>query len=187
MGRTRGAKNKVKTKVVKVEIKDEEIFIGEEQTQDTMMSMSTVNDQEEVFFLAQVSDAPVPEEDADPTYEYVCSRCKKSFNTNEEYQVHSPCMVVYQVILPDDMTVQEASEEKTFAKPIPVKNQTKLKNIEHLKSETDERGYLVYCNPNPKNPCYCCGEDESTAHNGQVCLNFHLAIISYNYLYNISL
>ena len=164
MGRTKGAKNKVKTKVVKVEVQDDEIFIGEEQTQDTCMS--TVNDQEEVVYLAQVSEQP---DDGEPTYEYVCSQCKKTFNTQEEYQVHSPCMVVYQVILPEDMTLQEASEEKTFAKPISIKNQTKLKNIEYLKSETDERGYLVYCNPNPKNPCYCCGEDESTAHNGQVC------------------
>lgn len=170
MGRTKGAKNKVKAKVVKVEVQDDEIFIGEEQTQDTMMSVSTVNDQEEVVYLAQVSDQPPP--DDEPTYEYFCSQCQKSFDTQEDYQVHSPCMVVYQVILPEDMTLQNVTEEKIFAKPNSKKNQSKLKTIGHLKSETDERGYLVYCNPNPKNPCYCCGEDESTAHNGQVCIKY---------------
>ncbi|XP_065089884.1 protein suppressor of hairy wing-like [Ochlerotatus camptorhynchus] len=28
--------------------------------------------------------------------------------------------------------------------------------------------FFKYCNPNPENPCYCCGEDISTAHVGHI-------------------
>lgn len=28
--------------------------------------------------------------------------------------------------------------------------------------------FFKYCNPSPENPCYCCGEDKSTAHVGHM-------------------
>ena len=161
MGRTKGAKNKVKTKIVNVELQDDQIFIGDEHTQDTMMSSSTTNDNE-IVYIAEVTDQ---ENGGEDIVEFLCNQCKKVFETNEEYQVHSPCMVVYQVILPEDLVNEE---DEKFKKPTIIKHSSKPKVGQYSESELDDRGYLVYCDPNPKNPCYCCGEDESTAHNGQV-------------------
>lgn len=43
--------------------------------------------------------------------------------------------------------------------------------------------FFKYCNPNPDNPCYCCGEDVSTAHVGHIkCKLCPKSFKAYDYL-----
>ncbi|XP_062558649.1 protein suppressor of hairy wing-like [Armigeres subalbatus] len=57
----------------------------------------------------------------------------------------------------------------------------KEKNAAMLAQPGEE--FYKYCNPNPENPCYCCGEDISTAHVGHLkCKLCPKSFKAYDYL-----
>ncbi|XP_050101167.1 protein suppressor of hairy wing-like [Anopheles aquasalis] len=75
-----------------------------------------------------------------------CVRCKKPFTTLEAQKAHrSECTGVV-----DEMhdVIQKERKAAKYANP--------------------GEEFHKYCNPNPENPCYCCGEDVSTAHVGHI-------------------
>uniref|UniRef100_A0A182RXB1 C2H2-type domain-containing protein n=1 Tax=Anopheles funestus TaxID=62324 RepID=A0A182RXB1_ANOFN len=79
-----------------------------------------------------------------------CGTCKKIFKTSLEQKNHKykcPGVVdeVQDVILKERKAAKHANPGEEFHK---------------------------YCNPNPDNPCYCCGEDVSTAHVGHIRCKF---------------
>uniref|UniRef100_A0A182W0E4 C2H2-type domain-containing protein n=1 Tax=Anopheles minimus TaxID=112268 RepID=A0A182W0E4_9DIPT len=79
-----------------------------------------------------------------------CGKCKKIFKTLSEQKAHKykcPGVVdeVQDVILKERKAAKHANPGEEFHK---------------------------YCNPNPDNPCYCCGEDVSTAHVGHIRCKF---------------
>ncbi|XP_052901745.1 protein suppressor of hairy wing [Anopheles moucheti] len=79
-----------------------------------------------------------------------CGKCKKIFKTTSEQKAHKykcPGVVdeVQDVILKERIAAKHANPGEEFHK---------------------------YCNPNPDNPCYCCGEDVSTAHVGHIRCKF---------------
>ncbi|XP_050072244.1 protein suppressor of hairy wing [Anopheles maculipalpis] len=79
-----------------------------------------------------------------------CGKCKKIFKTSADQKAHKhkcPGVVdeVQDVILKERKAAKHANPGEEFHK---------------------------YCNPNPDNPCYCCGEDVSTAHVGHIRCKF---------------
>ncbi|XP_035897030.1 protein suppressor of hairy wing isoform X2 [Anopheles stephensi] len=77
-----------------------------------------------------------------------CGRCKKIFKTSAKaHKYKCPGVVdeVQDVILKERKAAKHANPGEEFHK---------------------------YCNPNPDNPCYCCGEDVSTAHVGHIRCKF---------------
>uniref|UniRef100_A0A182JNW7 C2H2-type domain-containing protein n=1 Tax=Anopheles christyi TaxID=43041 RepID=A0A182JNW7_9DIPT len=79
-----------------------------------------------------------------------CGKCKKPFKSSAEKKDHKykcPGVLdeVQDVILKERKAAKHANPGEEFHK---------------------------YCNPNPDNPCYCCGEDVSTAHVGHIRCKF---------------
>ncbi|XP_058128875.1 protein suppressor of hairy wing-like [Anopheles coustani] len=79
-----------------------------------------------------------------------CPKCKKPLKTSAELAAHRPKCPgtldkVTEVILKEKKAAKHANPSEEFSK---------------------------YCNPNPENPCYCCGEDVSTAHVGHIRCQF---------------
>uniref|UniRef100_A0A182MH10 C2H2-type domain-containing protein n=1 Tax=Anopheles culicifacies TaxID=139723 RepID=A0A182MH10_9DIPT len=79
-----------------------------------------------------------------------CGKCKKIFKTTSEQKAHKyKCSGV----------VDEAQD-------------VILKERRAAKHANPGEEFHKYCNPNPENPCYCCGEDVSTAHVGHIRCKF---------------
>uniref|UniRef100_A0A182P2Z2 C2H2-type domain-containing protein n=1 Tax=Anopheles epiroticus TaxID=199890 RepID=A0A182P2Z2_9DIPT len=79
-----------------------------------------------------------------------CGKCKKLFKSSADKKDHRykcPGVVdeVQDVIMKERKAAKHANPGEEFHK---------------------------YCNPNPDNPCYCCGEDVSTAHVGHIRCKF---------------
>ncbi|XP_052862988.1 zinc finger protein 37-like [Anopheles cruzii] len=75
-----------------------------------------------------------------------CIRCKKPFKTTADMKAHkSKCTGVVDVA---HETIKKERLAAKFANP--------------------SEEFHKYCNPNPEQPCYCCGEDVTTAHVGHI-------------------
>uniref|UniRef100_A0A182QZL6 C2H2-type domain-containing protein n=1 Tax=Anopheles farauti TaxID=69004 RepID=A0A182QZL6_9DIPT len=79
-----------------------------------------------------------------------CGKCKKVLKTSSQMRAHkSECTGVVD-------SVQEAIKQERKA----------------AKYANPSEEFHKYCNPNPDNPCYCCGEDITTAHVGHIRCQF---------------
>uniref|UniRef100_A0A1Q3FGX3 Putative gonadotropin inducible transcription factor n=1 Tax=Culex tarsalis TaxID=7177 RepID=A0A1Q3FGX3_CULTA len=81
-----------------------------------------------------------------------CTVCQKAFETANGLAKHKKEVCNVETTLPD---VDVLDLERKAAK-----------------SAMPGEEFFKYCDPNPENPCYCCGEDISTAHTGHIRCKF---------------
>lgn len=83
---------------------------------------------------------------------FTCTGCQKSFATANGLNRHK----------------KEACEGSTREK---FENVLDLERRAAQQAQPGEE-FFKYCDPNPENPCYCCGEDITTAHTGHIRCKF---------------
>lgn len=77
-----------------------------------------------------------------------CTVCQKAFATANGLARHKKDVCDAQSGPPEEDVLDLERKAATRAKP--------------------GEEFFKYCDPNPENPCYCCGEDISTAHTGHI-------------------
>uniref|UniRef100_A0AAG5CXV4 C2H2-type domain-containing protein n=2 Tax=Anopheles atroparvus TaxID=41427 RepID=A0AAG5CXV4_ANOAO len=124
-------------------VEGEEEEAGEEDEDDEESSENLDSDPE----LVQTEDGRLV---LDLKRNKSCAKCKKPLKTLAEMEAHKPkCPGMVDEVT--DVILKEMKAAK-YANP------------------SDE--FHKYCNPNPEHPCYCCGEDISTAHVGHIRCRF---------------
>uniref|UniRef100_A0A182XVN0 C2H2-type domain-containing protein n=1 Tax=Anopheles stephensi TaxID=30069 RepID=A0A182XVN0_ANOST len=104
-----------------------------------------------------------------------CGRCKKIFKTSavSERQQSRRALLLWDDHFNRNAHFQEQKAHKYKCPGVVDEVQDViLKERKAAKHANPGEEFHKYCNPNPDNPCYCCGEDVSTAHVGHIRCKF---------------
>jgi hypothetical protein len=131
---TRSKTKAVATPSTSAAIKVDPPSVKDENTQDTLITIHSVQE------VADFDLEELQQDDNERICEYFCVRCDETYDSMQEFQSH------------ECYTPVEGSTIAPSIKRKPRKN--------FIPGSAE----LSYANPNPKNPCYCCGEDEHLGH-----------------------